>query len=96
MTPRELILSEILEERTLQESRHRRVDPFHEASAWIALISRHAGLAIGDGAVMDDPVRFRRQMVRVASLALAAIELHDAKYPPSRAVGQPPEERTSK
>lgn len=41
--------------------------------AWVALLTRHAGLAVDDGGGVP-PERFRRQMVRCAALALAALE----------------------
>ena len=51
-------------------------DDGHRVNDWVALITRHAGLAVEDGGD-DDRSRFRRQMIRVAALAVAAIEAHD-------------------
>lgn len=46
---------------------------------WIALLVRHTGVAVNDGAE-EAPERFRRQMVRVAALAVAAIEAYDRQH----------------
>jgi hypothetical protein len=96
MTPRELILSEILEERILQASRFSAEhDSCHACTDWVSLLCRHLGLAVDDEAEVT-MWRYRRQLIRVAATALAALEALDLKYPTSRAVGQPPEERTAK
>jgi hypothetical protein len=75
---RERIFAEVNEERRAQETRwSAALDDANSPMGWIALIARHAGLAIDDGAIMNDPERFRRQMIRVAALAVAAIESRD-------------------
>ena len=54
-------------------------DDLHTPWEWIALLTRHAGLAVNDGATEADVTRFRKQMVRTAALAVAAIESMDRK-----------------
>lgn len=96
MTDRERILSEIREERRIQETRYSASnDDCLSGAAWVAILCRHVGLAIDDGGTRDF-ARFRRQMVRVAATALAAVEALDRLLPPDLAVGQPLEERTDK
>lgn len=56
---------------------------------WIGIITRHLGLAVDDAkplgggmnnhSVCENPARYRRQMVRVAAVAVAAIEAFDRK-----------------
>lgn len=74
------IFSEIAEERAVHQTLG--FDSGHDAELtgahWVALITRHAGLAVASQcAEVDDLDRFRRQMVRVAALAVAAIECLD-------------------
>lgn len=92
MTFRDFILTEIREERMLQpwSAEH---DDTLSACQWVAILSRCVGLAINDGALIDLP-RFRRQMIRCAAAALAAVEAFDRASPPERAVGLPPEQRS--
>lgn len=76
---RERIYGEITTERMAQDAlgygpEH---DDHHTSFEWVALIARHAGLGIEEGARGVDAVRFRRQMVRVAALAVAAVESLD-------------------
>lgn len=79
------IFSEIKAERGRQEklysSRH---DDQHSQSDWIAVMVRHLGLAVDDGmpgsgavnihTTASNPARYRRQLVRVAATAFAALE----------------------
>lgn len=55
-------------------------DDKHCRSDWINFIIRHLGLAVDDGTA-DVSQRFRKQMIRVAALAIAAIESSDRKHP---------------
>lgn len=53
-------------------------DDFHEPAMWIALIAKHSGRAMnGD---------FREQMIRVAALAVAAVEVCDRHRAKARAI----------
>jgi hypothetical protein len=54
-------------------------DETHTPNDWIALLTRHAGLAANDGAGKDDEERFRKQMVRCAALAVAAVGALDRR-----------------
>lgn len=65
-------------------------DDAHSATDWVAILVRHVGLAVDDGSpagicLLDnpvaghDPARYRRQMVRVAAVAIAALETFDRK-----------------
>ncbi len=86
------ILEEITAERERQDALfggpgH---DDTHTATDWGAIIMRHLGLCFDDGKPADvclmsdhcagyDPVRYRRQLVRVAAVAVAALETFDRK-----------------
>jgi hypothetical protein len=81
MTTRQTIYNQIETERQCQDAlwggeTH---DDAHPACGWVALLVRHVGLAVDDGTA-DADERFRRQMVRVAALAVAAIEAHDRRH----------------
>jgi hypothetical protein len=89
---RETIFREIAQERERQDSLFGGMehDSTHSATDWVAIIIRHLGLAVDDGSPADvclmsdhcagaDPVRYRRQMVRVAAVAVAALEVFDHK-----------------
>lgn len=97
---RESILNEVSAERERQDGMFGGMehDATHSATDWISIIIRHLGLAVDDGSpagicLMDDhcagadPVRYRRQMVRVAAVAVAALEVFDFKMSQS----QPPD-----
>lgn len=49
-------------------------DRSHSPSDWIALITQHAGRALGRD--------FRRQMIQIAALAVAAVETYDRLHAP--------------
>src|SRR5262245_13343286 len=76
---RQAIFNEINTERQMQESQgfDAAHDYSHSCNDWVALVARHAGLGVNDGAKDFDPERFRKQMVRVAALAVASIEALD-------------------
>ena len=82
MTQNEL-LQEVVAERAAQDQEWggRPHDDGHGVAEWVALLARHVGLAMNDGATTEDPVRFRRQMVRVAAVALAALEAFERRCP---------------
>lgn len=65
-------------------------DDEHDPSEWVDFIVEHAR-----GPVRVGPYTFRKQMVRVAALAIAAIESHDRKAPPAMGlyIGAPPTPR---
>ncbi len=75
---RDSIFSEITQERDAQDVLYGGAahDDRHGPFTWIALLTRHLGLAVDDGG-NDSQERFRRQMLRVAALAVAALESHD-------------------
>jgi hypothetical protein len=78
--PQEAVLAEIVLERLEQDAQwggpgH---DDQHDVNCWIAILARHVGLAANDEAATD-LARFRRQMVRVAAVAVAAVESLDRK-----------------
>jgi hypothetical protein len=86
------ILAEVSAERDRQDamfggSSH---DDTHSATDWGAILIRHLGLAFDDGKPADvclmndhcagyDSARYRRQMVRVAAIAVAALEVFHRK-----------------
>ena len=77
------VLAEIASERQLQDAKWGgpRWDDSHSVNDWIAITARHLGLAGNDGdsdLLDDDQVRrYRKQMLRVSALALAAVESID-------------------
>ncbi len=80
MPKTQAILSEVGEERARQDAEWGRDhDDGHTQSDWVALLTRHAGLAVNDGVTTEDADRYRRQLVRVAALAVAAVESLDRK-----------------
>jgi hypothetical protein len=77
------VLGEVMAERRAQDSEwggpaH---DDAHSEDKWVALLVRHLGLAVNDGGEAADLARYRRQMVRVAALAVAAVEALDRRKP---------------
>jgi hypothetical protein len=48
-------------------------DAKHSPNDWLAILSRALGLAGNDGGI-HEPTRYRRQLVRLAALAVAALE----------------------
>ena len=74
-----LILDEVRNERMVQDEKWGgdRFDDLHSISDWVALLTRHTGLAVNDGVTPTD--RFRKQMIRVAALSIAAVESFDRK-----------------
>ena len=72
------ILQEVAEERIHQNAKwgapH---DAGHSNLEWVALITKHAGMGVLDIDSEHDLLTFRRQMIRVAALAVAAIERVD-------------------
>ncbi len=89
---RESIFVEVAAERARQDAlfggaEH---DDQHSVTHWIAILCRHVGLATDDGSpdnvcLLDhqlaghDPARYRRQLVRVAAVAIAALESYERK-----------------
>lgn len=80
MALQENILREIQQERTHQDALHGgpKKDDQHTPADWVAILARHLGLAVGDAAVID-VVRYRRQLIRVAAVAVAAVESLDRR-----------------
>lgn len=80
MTPRESVFDEIDFERMAQDAQWGGAahDDGHTATEWVALLTRHLGLAVDDGTGAADE-RLRKQLVRVAALAVAAIEAQDRR-----------------
>ncbi len=73
------IMIEVTNERMVQDQEWGiKRDDSHSEWGWIALLTRHAGLAVNDG-LEKDVGRFRKQMVRVAAIAIAAVEAFDRK-----------------
>ncbi len=72
---RRRVLTAVLAERyrQTQEIATAEIDDKHTQADWIAIAVRQLGLAANDNAAEDDG-RFRRQMVRLGAVALAALE----------------------
>lgn len=67
----------IVEERIAQFHEHpSAADDDLTPAEWIARLAKHLGRA-----VTLDPPTFRRQMVRVAAICVAAIESFDRRFP---------------
>lgn len=78
---RQILYAELETERCCQDFKHGgpgNDDRLSEAD-WIAIACRQLGLAANDRAE-DSPERFRRQMVRLAALAVAAVEANDRRH----------------
>ena len=91
------ILGEVEDERQVQDMRWggQDHDDGHTAAEWVALVARHLGLSFNDGAGEIDRVRFRRQMLRVAALAVACVEAIDRQAGVEHGGGCPFESRGS-
>jgi len=81
---REKIFAEIGKEREAQDREHGGAehDDGLTQAQWVALLTRHVGLAVCDAAVVANLGRFRRQLVCVAALAVAALESLDRQWRP--------------
>lgn len=74
-------LVDVLTERALQTHEFRDShDAEHTPAEWIARVTKHVGRAVS-----RDPQTFRKEMVVVGALALAAIEAFDRNYPTQEA-----------
>lgn len=89
---RQRIISEIVAERARQDelwggAEH---DSKHTLERWLVILMRHVGLCAWDGSPDDvchrtektakyDPKRYRRELVEVAAVAVAALEAFDRK-----------------
>ncbi len=74
----EAILRSIVTERQCQDSKYggQRCDDMHTPGCWAQILMRHLGLAFSDAAEID-PVRYRKQLIRVAATCVAAVESLD-------------------
>ena len=78
-----MVLQQIIEERRGQDREHGgqgnddRLSPNH----WIAILARQVGLAASNRAEVE-LARYRRQLVRVAATAIAALDALDREQPP--------------
>jgi hypothetical protein len=77
-------LSDVVYEREQQDEKYGGVehDDLHNPNDWIVLVTRYASdaaarPACNDDWTEDDAARFRKNMVRAAALAVAAIEYID-------------------
>lgn len=90
---RHTIIAELMDERDRQcelgfDANH---DDRHSLEQWIVNLALHLGLAGWDGAPEDvclphdavrpyDPARYRKQLVRLAAVAVAALEAFDRRH----------------
>lgn len=54
-------------------------DDLYKSNDWIALLARHVGFAAKDGDQLFSAEIYRRELIRVAATAMAAIESFDRK-----------------
>ena len=82
------IFKQIETERGKQDREHGGPDhdDLHHYNDWTAILVRHLGLAAGDEAEVDE-ARWRKQMIRIAALACAAVESHDRREERKRTAG---------
>jgi hypothetical protein len=81
------LFQEVLDERGNQDRQYGpEHDDQHSREEWLNLLVRHLGLATDDGSGRAAEVRYRQQLLRVAALALAALESYDRQHPPDRGV----------
>lgn len=74
-------VTNIAEERTRQKVMFTEFDKTNTKNDWVAYISAYAGRAAAKVARNEkEGQTFRENMVKVAALAQAAIEAHDAGY----------------
>lgn len=84
---REEIVREILQERGVQAKLHPpSEDDAHDRDRWVAIITRQIGLAVNSRDDSPDVARWRRQMVRVAALAISALEAFERQREPWRGI----------
>lgn len=78
---RSSILVEVANERVIQENQGNSPawDDTLAPWDWMALLTAHLGKAVNKGREDADEARFRLQMVRVAALAVAAVEAQDRR-----------------
>jgi hypothetical protein len=90
MSERDGIYREIDQERKTQDDLWggSACDDRHRPNDWIAILCRQLGLAASDAGKID-LFRYRRQLVRLASTAVAALESLDRQT----VVGPGPEQR---
>jgi hypothetical protein len=90
VSERDGIFAEIDQERKTQDELWggSDFDGRHRPNDWIAILCRQLGLAASDGGKID-VYRYRRQLVRLASTAVAALESLDRQT----VVGPGPEQR---
>ncbi len=83
----------ILQERKVQDLKYGGAahDDQKDPDDWVALACRHLGMAASDTDMPFDRYRFERQMVRVAALAMAALEsLYRRHQPVEKVAGDYP------
>ncbi len=90
------VCDEIMDERAAQVGRWGGAarDDLHSLEGWVALLTRHVGLATAESPGQrdgDTTARFRKQMIRVAAVAVAAVEAIDRRDCGS--AGPKPEQR---
>ena len=85
MTRRERVLDEIHDERERQiELKHGgdtdAFDAYNSVNDWVAYITAYAGRAAAKAKInSSEPHNFRTYMIKVAALAVAAIEAYDKR-----------------
>lgn len=89
------IIAKVLNERIAQDQQwggpdH---DDTHTPTDWVAILSRHVGLSAMDAGQID-PAIWRRQMIRVAAVAIAALESFDRLNRPPQPDDKPLSEMT--
>lgn len=76
MTVRADMLIEVAEERERQEARYELANRRHDSTAWSTILLKHAG-RVAEASLDSDPIMYRRALIRVAAIAVAAVEALD-------------------
>lgn len=77
---RERVLHDIILERDYQESRYSRAhDMTVSVVTWVGIVTKHLGRAAGEAVSHGASGAFRHHLIRIAAVAVAAVEAMDER-----------------